>query len=269
VLNDKYPASEKQLRILLFETMAKISIKGMVHKNARKNVIGRMASTGVKVEAFKGKELVKTYYVGGTTPDLMGTYFWMPGSENPMIVQIVGLDGFLNTRYNLDEDVWISRSIFSTKKENIKNVTVQYPSNPNNSFSITQDRENIILGSSNESSRSANLGALKSYLNHFEKLNFENFTENLTPHEIDSISQQTPIAIIRLEQSNGTFDELTIYPKGSFEEMRGLYTESGEKLAHDPDRYYAKWSKLDRLLLIQDYTFNKVLKTHEDFLNRL
>mgnify|MGYP005664211907 FL=1 len=50
--------------------------------------------------------------------------------------------------------------------------------------------------------------------------------------------------------------------------MHGLYDKDGNALAQDPSRYYALYNKIDRVLIVQDYTFNKVLKTAEDFINR-
>jgi len=270
ILNGEYPAWQKQIDVLLYQTMPKLSIKGVVHKNARKNVIGRMASTGVKVEIFEKIEdnPYKVYYVGGTTPDNLGTYYWMEGSDNPMIVELPGHDGFLNSRYDLNVDNWISRSVFTASKEEIARVGIEYPANPRHSFDLKIENDELQLSQSFDTSRSPNAGALRSYLNLFEKLNFESFAD-YSKKQSDSIRTQTPLAIIYLNEKNGDTDTLTIFPKGSYDGMKGLYDKDGNRLAYDPTRFFAKWSKLERLLIIQDYTFGKVLLRAEDFINRI
>ncbi len=270
VLNKKFPAWQKQVDLLLIETMPKLSIKGTVHKNARTNVIGRMASSGIKVEIFTNNLDApdKVYYVGGTTPDQLGTYFWMEGSDDPMIVELPGHNGFLNSRYDLNRDQWISRSAFSAEKKDIQKVGIHYPGTPQSSFSLEVIEDEITLFQNFDSSRSANAGAMRSYLNLFEKLNYESFAQH-NKHEKDSILSQSPLAIIFLKEKSGDTDTLTIYPKGSYEGMKGLYDKQGNRLAYDPARFYATWSKLDRLLIVQDYTFGKVLLRAEDFINRI
>lgn len=269
-LNDSFPAWQKQVDLLLRETMARLSVKGVVHENARDNVVNQLASLGTKVEIYEDdkEQPVKEYYVGGTTADLFGTYFWMEGAEDPMILEIPGHSGFVNSRYELNSEYWISRSVFQARSSEIASVQIDYPGKPENSFRITQRNDSIDLSGPVAINRTANAGAIRSYLNLFEKLNFEGFVD-FPREKRDSITAQQAVAIISLSIKNGKADTLYIYPKGSYEGMKGLYDNNGNKLAHDPDRYYAVWSRLERLLTIQDYTFNKVLVVYPDFFNRL
>lgn len=269
-LNNRFPAWKKQVDILLRETMPKLSVKGVVHENARTNVINRMSAVGVKVEIFTDNPETphKVYFVGGTTPDQLGTYFWMEGAKDPMILELPGMDGFVNTRYNLNEEEWISRNVFLATRDKLKSISLQYPETPERSFAIEVDGDEATLTGNSPSERSVNQGAVRSYLNHFEMLNYESFAD-LPDHQADSITAQTPLAVLSVTTRDGDSDTLTFYPKGSYEGMRGLFDKEGNRLAYDPERYYAKWSELDRLLIAQDYTFRKVLVGYQDFLNRL
>jgi len=270
VVNDTLPAWQKQVDILLRETMTKISVKGVVHENARTNVINRMASLGIKVEIFTNdpKTPSKVYFVGGTTPDQLGTYFWMEGARDPMILELPGMDGFVNTRYNLNLDDWISRNVIRARKDQIASISLQYPNAPEQSFTIRVEGDQATIDGHNPKNLSINEGALRSYLNLFGMLNYESFDDR-SAHEIDSILSQKPMYILSVSTKDGDSDTLTFYPKGSFDGMRGLYDREGNRLAYDPERYFAKWSDLDRLLVVQDYTFRKVLVSYQDFLNRL
>lgn len=270
VVNDTLPAWQKQVDILLRETMPKISVKGVVHENARTNVINRMASLGIKVEIFtdNAEKPSKVYFVGGTTPDQLGTYFWMEGARDPMILDLPGMDGFVNTRYNLNLDDWISRNVIRAKKDEIASISLQYPMEPEKSFTINVNGDEASIEGDNPNDLSINQGALRSYLNLFGMLNYESFDDS-PKHEADSILAQVPMYILSVTKKDGESDTVTFYPKGSFEGMRGLYDREGNRLAYDPERYFAKWSDLDRLLVVQDYTFRKVLVTYQDFLNRL
>ncbi|MCB9245033.1 MAG: hypothetical protein H6606_01265 [Flavobacteriales bacterium] len=269
-LNDSLPAWQKQVDLLLHETMARLSVKGVVHQNARDNIVSQLAALGTKAEIYRNGEEkpFKEYYVGGTTPDLLGTYFWIEGAEDPMILDIPGHSGFVNSRYELNADYWISRSVFTATSADIALIQIDYPQTPENSFRITQRNDSLDLSGPIAINRSPNAGAIRSYLNLFEKLNFEGFVE-MEKEKRDSITAQVPVAIITLTKRSGQSDTLTIFPKGSYEGMKGLYDNKGNRLAYDPDRYYAIWSRLPRLLTVQDYTFAKVLRTYPEFFNRI
>src|SRR5205085_6319633 len=78
---------------LLFWLMKKIEVKNPVPDKAEESVSRDIISSGIKVIFYEGEQVVKTFYVGGTTPDGLGSFMHMPGTDRPVITQIPGFDG--------------------------------------------------------------------------------------------------------------------------------------------------------------------------------
>ncbi|MCB9261221.1 MAG: DUF4340 domain-containing protein [Flavobacteriales bacterium] len=266
-VNDSFPANKKEVDFLLNGTMAKLRTTGPVPNAAKQNIIKAMAIDGIKVEIYEnGKNPIKTYIVGGTTPSLLGTYFKNEGNVDPKIVAIPGEEGFVNIRYSLDLDNWISRTIFDSKRLDIEEVEVIYGETPLHGFKMVQNSDgNIDFTAEKFDEKMLNGAAVKSYLNNFELKNFEGFiyaNDSLK----DSLLKTTPYCTIRLKSKNRGVDELKFYRKKSYEKMHGLYDSQGNQLAYDPDRFYGIYNKLGRVLIVQDYTFSKNLRSVNNFL---
>ena len=140
-INDKHPAWQKKVNFLLNETMAKVEVQGPAPKAAVPNILKYMSINGIKVEVYRNNqpEPSKVYIVGNTTPTQLGTYFKFPGESKPMIMQIPGFNGFVNSRYELEEDEWVSPTVFGSPKSEIEQIEVTYPES-SKSFQIESNR---------------------------------------------------------------------------------------------------------------------------------
>ncbi len=110
LLNDNVKAGNESVDLLL-KTMANIAVKAPVPKKSYNSVIKRLATNSIKVEIFQNKyridlfnsirlfpheKLTKVYYVGNPTPDNMGTFMLLEGSEVPFVVYEPGFRGFVS-----------------------------------------------------------------------------------------------------------------------------------------------------------------------------
>lgn len=269
-VNDKYPAWQKKVDFLLNETMAKVKVQGPAPAAAVPNIIKYMSIDGIKVEVYKNNksEADKVYIVGNTTPTQLGTYFKFPGDHQPVIMQIPGFNGFVNSRYELEEDEWMSPTVFGSTRDDIESVTVTYPESEK-SFTINHlPDDKYTMTSEVINNQNKNTGAIKSYLTLFEKLNYETFVFTTSDSLKNALMQASPFCTITVKSKNRGTDELKFYYKKSNEKMHGLYDENGNALLNDPSRYYGLYNKLDQVLIVQDYTFGKVMQTANDFLIR-
>ncbi len=103
-LNNKFFARNDAVNLLL-ETMKRVEVKSPVGKNAKDVIIKALAAAGVKIEAYNKDKLVKLYYVGSETQDMLGTYMLLAdpitleNSSVPYITYIPGFDGYLTPRF--------------------------------------------------------------------------------------------------------------------------------------------------------------------------
>ena len=98
-INNKYNVRNDAINTLL-TTIKDIKVQRPVSNTSYNNVIRQLASTGVKVEIYYGKK-IKTYTVGGSTSNHLGTYMLMDEAKNPYIIHIPGFNGFLSPRYGI------------------------------------------------------------------------------------------------------------------------------------------------------------------------
>ena len=66
---------------VLLETLSKVTLKHFVQQGAIATVNQRMDVYGKWVEVYAGDQLIKNYIVGSETPNMLGTYYKMVGSE--------------------------------------------------------------------------------------------------------------------------------------------------------------------------------------------
>ena len=250
-VNNKYNVRNDAISTLL-STIQKISIQRPVPKNGYNNVIKQLATTGVKVEIYYNKKM-KTYTVGGSTSNHLGTYMLMDNSENPYIVHIAGFNGFLSPRYGiqgyeLDINNWRDNTVFKIETEIINEISLIDLEENNNSFTLKT--KPLSLLDINNNDIKYDLDKVINYLNNFSQLNSENFKGN----NID-ITNEKLIYRLKINYDNKV-DILEAY---TFSKNNNNSNNSKPNV----ERMYAKLNN-GEFLLIQNYVFNKVFISIEE-----
>ena len=246
VVNNKYEVRKDAINTIL-TTINQIRIQRPVSKNAFDNVIKNLATTGVKIEIYTNQETPnKTYTIGSSTSNHLGTYMFLSGSEIPFITHIPSFNGFLSPRYGiqgnkLSEKDWRTTNIFSLKAEKIVRVIVNHFQEPEKSFTLTT--ASMILLNNSENEVSFNPEKALQLLNAFKLLNCESYKD-----EKEKIEFATPLH--ELIVNNDTLR---------------TYAIAGKLIKDKEDNFTVKRMHATlnngELMLIQDYVFNKVLIT--------
>ncbi|MDQ3071745.1 MAG: DUF4340 domain-containing protein [Bacteroidota bacterium] len=261
-INGKYPVAEDRLDNLL-EAVKSVEIKGPVSLSARESVIKTMASGAVEVEIYDEEgNLLKHYYVGGTTPDELGTMMLLEDDDEPYVTHIPGFNGFLNVRYFTQEQEWRSRQVLALKPEELRTMEVSFPGDPGSSFRFT------ISGTRLSISRPDGSGVInppliegKRYLMAYRKMYFENFA-TLPQAEADSLLRSLPYAVINISTAKGKLPALTLYLKQGDQRTKELSAANIDK-----DRFYAALgSDPKELLVVQRMNFEPVIRTYDSWL---
>ena len=246
VINNKYRVRKDAIRTIL-TTINQIRIQRPVSKNAFDNVIKNLATTGVKIEIYTNQETPnKTYTIGSSTSNHLGTYMLLSGSEIPFITHIPSFNGFLSPRYGiqgnkLSEKDWRTTNIFSLKAEKIARVIVNHLQQPEKSFTLNTDSMTLFNNSYNEVS--FNPEKVLQLLNSFKLLNCESYKDVK-----EKIEFATPLHELIVNN-----DTLRTYAIGD-------NLIKGKEDNFNVKRMYATLNN-GELMLIQDYVFNKVLIT--------
>ena len=247
VINNKYEVRKDAIKTILI-TISQIRIQRPVSKNAFDNVIKNLATRGVKIEIYTNQETPnKTYTIGSSTSNHLGTYMFLAGSETPFIVHIPSFNGFLSPRYGIQgnkisEKDWRTTNIFSLKAEKIARIIVNHIQEPKKSFTLTTG--SIILLNNLGNEVSFNQEKVLQLLNAFKLLNCESYKD-----EKEKIEFATPLHELIVNN-----DTLRTYAIGNGKLLKDKKDNFTVK------RMYATFNN-GELMLIQDYVFNKVLIT--------
>ena len=261
ILNGKHRANPNVMKNMM-TTIGGISVKFIPTKASNEHIIKEMAAIGIKVELYgQSDDLLKTFYVGGSTNDETGTYMMMEGSDQPYVTHIPTLEGGLRWRFNPTGDVWRDKTIFSEKPEDIKFIHLEYPDQKDKSFKL----KNVGGGRFEvmpyydfvpNTGKEINATAVSSYLVGFNRVIAEGF-ENKSPKR-DSVLVTQPFSILKLGRTNGEEQSIRFYPINLEERRAG----TGEYLP--VHRYYADVNKED-FMKVQQRVVGKLFWGYEQF----
>lgn len=255
MVNGKFEARPDAIENLL-KTLNRLKIKSPISASAMDNAVRMLATRNTKVEAYHGKKLLKTIYVGGPTQDQMGTFMMLEGSSVPFIVHIPGFTGYLSSRFFIDEVAWKSTAIFRYNFNDIKTVLMENPADAAKSFRLSNEgNDHYVLSTPGGSPIPGMLdtASVKFYLSQFEKLSFEFYADSLSPRVRDSLLATRPHRIITLEDRSGKVRKVTAWKRPSF----GKPDSNGNPQEFDDERL---WALIDRdtWVVIQYYVFNSL-----------
>ncbi len=268
VYNKKFKARKYAIQDLL-TTIENVEMKYTTPRNAEKNMIKNLASSGVKVEIYdKNDNIMKTYYVGASTKNSLGTYMIMEGATEPYVVHNPTFVGMLKGKYYKGEDDWKDLNFFGETVEEIEEVSVEYPKQRNNSFTIFKEGGEFqvkpFFESTPKSKKPLKSGAIENYLNNYYSLHAENFVNKLPTR--DSIAQTVPFVILTLKNTEGETKSARLFPIIQKDEYGNPISFVNKNLASTEaiSRYHLDYSD-GSFRLVQHRVFERVFWAYNFF----
>ncbi|MEJ6566519.1 MAG: DUF4340 domain-containing protein [Flavobacteriales bacterium] len=275
IIGDGAPVRKDAIEVLL-KTVSQVTLKNFVRKSAVTQVNQRMDVYGKWVEVYQGETLVKSYIVGTETPDMLGTYYKMNGSELPFAVYLQGFNGYLTTRFFTSESLWRDRTIYGLAPDEIKSIEMSATANEGSFWRITRTTADAKVQSSERDGANWSLEGenhqplgfkrsqdLFSAVSSIRTLKYEGAiieSDNIWAKK-DSIFSSTPaftFCVVNAEDEK-------LVTKGYYKKADGiLIGEDGVAHQWDPDRFYAQLPD-GRMALIQRYGWRNVMKTPWEF----
>lgn len=215
-----------------------------------------------KIKLFQHEKLTKVFYVGGSTQDNLGTYMLMEGADRPYIAYVPSFRGYLSTRFSPIPDDWKSHVVFNKKLSDIKSVQLELGREQENSF-----RVDIIDGLNSYEITALQTGErierydtlrLLNFLTSFRDLRYETRLNNIRSIiMIDSVTNSPSLYKLTLiDQNNDTTFVKMFEKKEATEEESGM---DFKFIPIDHDRFYALVNDGEDFVLMQYYSFDKVL----------
>lgn len=281
-LNDTIKARKEGVELLL-TTMSRLAVKAPVSKATYNTVISRLASSSVKVEIyqivprinlfnlvkfFPREKLTKVYYVGTATPDNMGSFMLMEGSDTPFVVYLPGFKGYVSARFTAFTSDWRDHTIFGKKPAQISSIQVEFPQTPKESFRIDKYGDydvKLTQLSTGKVFDGFDTTRVIDFINAYRNIRFEESFQQVTQHYKDSITSQAPINIIQLIDNNGNTQKVITFRRANIVMQEDL---DGNLLPYDVNRLYALLPKNKELLLVQYFVFDPITRPLSFLLGR-
>ena len=278
-VNDRYKGSRFNVTMLL-QTMRDLEVSQPVARAARNNIIRQMAANSVKVEIyqqvyririlglrwFRHEKLTKVYYVGGATPSNRGSYFLMEGSDEPYVVSLPGLRGFVTPRYMPIEKYWRDYTVIRRTLSEITRVVVEIPAAPDESFIVENSRNGFtMLNADGRTPAGGHVDTLAvlNFLNSFRNLNYEVLLNDLEQVRKDSILTLPPMINLTVTDTAGVVVRIKTFRRPA---EPGATDMNGKPLPYDMDRFYALINDDSDLVIAQFFVFDRVLRPKSFFL---
>jgi hypothetical protein len=256
-VNGKYTARKDAIYVLL-KTIARLDVKSPVPKSMMNTVISQMAARSVKTEVYKNGKRVKTFYVGGPTADHQGTFMMLENSSMPFIMHIPGFFGYLTTRFFVEEIMWRDQSVFRCPFKQLREIQVDYPSEPAKSYRIINEGPNqftVLNGS--QQMKMVDTIKTKEYLGRFAVVNYQTIINNFPEHRADSLDKAKPFAIIELTDILKRKTKLTLWRMPNHDKVM-LY--DGTVPEYNLDAVYGRREGDEVFLTVQFFVLDPLLK---------
>lgn len=268
-LNESFAARPDAIQVLL-ETIKKVKVKAPVPKAAFENIVKDIAANGTKVSIFtdNGDEPSKVFYVGSSNQQHNGTYMLLEQSTVPFLMHIEGVNGYLNTRFFVNENEWRSTEVFHAAINEIQHLSVEDKRKPENSFEVeainNTDFFNLNINGSAVAPEKVDTSALFQYLSYYSFINFEGFEETKTEQFIDSVKLSNPFKIISLTDKLG---KTTVFKAFDKPMPPGSEDFEGNVLTVDMDRMYGYINDKE-FVVAQYFVFDKLSQNPLSFIKR-
>lgn len=273
-LNDTLSARNESVNRLL-SSMFRMAVQAPVSRSGYNNVIKNLATNSVKVEVYQyiprinffnlfklsyREKLTKVYYVGEPTPDNLGTFMLMEGSETPFIVYLPGLRGFLSARFSANPNDWRDHVIFAKKPQEIKSIQVEFPQTPEESYLIEKfDRNTLRLKKMIDNSivEVFDTNQVINLINGYRNIRFESVVEKTATINRDSIAQSIPLHIITVTDTAGVVQRVKTFRRQNY---ANLIDDDYEYYTYDMDRLYGFVNNGKELVILQYFVFDPITR---------
>ena len=262
MVNNKYVAFQDRVDLLM-NCIKLLEVKSTIPEKSKETIFKDLASLGTKIQIYKGDNLIKTYFVGTQTQDMLGTYMMIDGSKEAYICHIPGFNGYLDIRYFADEKEWRDKSIYRLDPTLITEITQEYPNNEGFTISKIENKFSIKNLKTGQSQNILKLGQAKQYFVSAAKLDFEEFTKNLTIKQIDSIVNSPFYLKMSIKTSNQKdYGMLTLYKK-----LAGPNTKQVLEGNIDGDQYFGTLSYNPKeIFYVQRFALKNILVSPTKFI---
>ena len=266
---DKYVADTSSINLLLNWAMPKLKIKRPTSDEEKKFATRALTIDGTKATFYKDNEPVHTIYIGNSTQANDATYMFYPETDRPCVVEIPGFQGYVTPYFNNDINSWRTPYLINEEPSNIEKLSIFYPFNPTESFSILQQNDELTLLNSQNKSVNAKRGLIAGYLllcKDFAREAGQVAGINSDLLKRDTILKSTPYVLFTYTLKSKKQIVIQAYPLPNSAEPISMQANRETAKTISTELYWVKASNDPLIWMAQDVILKNRLKKLSDFL---
>jgi len=202
IVDGTFPADPFRIKNLL-ETFYFMEPREVPNPKASENFRKFLKQTHFLVHIKRKGHSDLKYYVGSMTMDGIGTIMLKAGSLQPYVFHIPGFHGYLGSRYATPLPLWVDRTLFVVKPEELKRIQLTSNLWPEYQFELIRSEQGSWRFRDNSP---LDQQALAQYLSHFGHIYADAVILDREKEKVDSLSRIPPDFTFELE----TFTPSTI-----------------------------------------------------------
>ena len=190
-VNNKYlldPSMKKVLMAVLYNVR--------IHRTAPKNQVTaikkELDNSGYKVSIYGNDNLIESFTAGGNNISI--SYF-MNDDADPYVVHLPGYDSYVTGIFQVSENDWRDRLVFSTSWMGLKKLAMEYPGKKQDDFTITSGKNLPVV----EGIARPDTTNLMQYVEMFQTFAVDQYLDSGRVAKYDSLAMTRPWAVLTVD----------------------------------------------------------------------
>ena len=194
MVNRRYPLDPSMNKVL----MAVLN-DVRIHRSAPRKLIPEIRESlqdnGIRVMIYAKGNLVQSFSAGGNN---ISVSYFMGSDGEPYLVYLPGYDSYVSGIFEVSENDWRDRLVFTTTWSGLKSLTLDYPGNKKESFKITSGKELPVI----EGMPSTDTARVMDYLALYQMFAVDQYLDSGRVARYDSVCSTPPRIVLTLDAVN-------------------------------------------------------------------
>jgi hypothetical protein len=259
------PADPANIDMLLNFVMKKLEVKFPVSDSAVEPISRLLYLKATKAEFYLNGKLHKTIFVGGPTPNSLGTYMFMKEVDRPCVMHVPGFDGYLTPYFSVNLSDWRSKSVMQVQPEKVKTVQVNWAETPEMGWKIVRNSDqDIKLFDISGHELNAPRNLLRATTAMMEDIRMEG-VPNISKARIDTVLRGKPFYSLMVEDVGGAKHSIELFRIPVSNETYSPEDRDGNARLFEIEYFWARIDGRPELVQMQDAVMRNRMKRITDF----
>ncbi|GEM_PF-739270 len=252
-INYSYPANIEEIQFFIGILQ---SLKGYAQAsiNPSDSVLSLIKSKGTLVRIFKGRNVIKEYWVASIPAFNYKPIGLLMNSHCPYYIETPTASDDLIEYFSTSPNRWLAGRLFPEPIEWLANISVSYPNRPQSSYRLTFDDRQLFVTDGNgvryDSVKMVEVSMLYFSLDALK-------LEGATVEQQESAKPANLIANVAFEMQNGKKYEFSLY-RINGENFKNVLNEP---IDYDPNKFLIEYQNEKRFLIGYYFHFHHLLQS--------